>query len=46
MAGHDFYFAHIETLIQEMLQDPQVRLPGAKRLAIEEQARRDGITAL
>lgn len=43
LAGRDVYLERIETLIGKMLEDDGVRLPGARRDALVEQARRDGI---
>lgn len=43
MAGHDFYYAHLERLLTEMLQDPEVRLPGYRRHALEADARLSGL---
>lgn len=45
MAGNDFYYTHIERLIDEMLLDPNVRLPGANRQAIEERAKAEGFSS-
>ena len=35
LAGRERYFERVESLIAAMLEDPQVRLPGAKRFAAE-----------
>ncbi|HET7634257.1 MAG TPA: Ldh family oxidoreductase [Burkholderiales bacterium] len=43
LAGRDSYFARIETLIQAMLEDEGVRLPGARRQRAAAQARQQGI---
>ena len=43
LAGADVYHERIETLITEMLRDDGVRLPGARRLALERAAARDGL---
>ncbi len=43
LAGRDVYLERIETLIGRMLEDDGVRLPGARRDALAEQARRDGV---
>jgi len=43
LAGRDTYLSRIETLVTEMLADPGVRLPGARRAALAERAARDGI---
>ena len=44
MAGHAFYYSHLERLLTEMLEDPEVRLPGYRRHAIEADAQANGIT--
>jgi len=43
MAGRDVYDERIEALISEMLVDEGVRLAGQRRLALERQARDEGI---
>jgi (2R)-3-sulfolactate dehydrogenase (NADP+) len=43
MGGADTYFARTETLIQLMLRDEQVRLPGDRRRAALHKARQEGI---
>lgn len=43
LAGSDAYFSRIELMVSEMLADEGVRLAGARRLALERQARQDGI---
>jgi (2R)-3-sulfolactate dehydrogenase (NADP+) len=43
LAGRDRYHARVETLVAAMLDDPGVRLPGARRDALAERARADGI---
>lgn len=43
LAGRDVYLERVETLIGKMLEDDGVRLPGARRDALVEKARRDGI---
>lgn len=43
MAGSEPYLSRIEVLVAEMLTDPDVRLPGARRLALERRAQREGI---
>lgn len=43
LAGRAVYDERIETLTAEMLVDEGVRLAGARRLALERTARRDGI---
>jgi len=44
MAGHAFYYAHLERLLTEMLDVPEVRLPGYRRHAIEADAQANGIS--
>ncbi|TCT08996.1 Ldh family oxidoreductase [Paralcaligenes ureilyticus] len=44
MAGADMYFSRTEKLIELMLQDEGVRLPGDRRHALLEKAEREGIT--
>jgi (2R)-3-sulfolactate dehydrogenase (NADP+) len=43
LAGRDLYHERIETLIAAMLDDPGVRLPGARRDTLLARARADGI---
>jgi len=43
LAGRDRYHARVETLVAAMLDDPGVRLPGARRDALVAKARADGI---
>lgn len=43
LAGEDVFFARMETLISMMLLDPEVRLPGYRRLALAERAAAEGI---
>ncbi|WP_298933862.1 Ldh family oxidoreductase [uncultured Ramlibacter sp.] len=43
LAGTDAYFERMETLVDEMLVDDGVRLAGARRLALEQQARAQGL---
>jgi (2R)-3-sulfolactate dehydrogenase (NADP+) len=43
LAGHDVYLSRVEALIDMMLQDPEVRLPGQRRLDLARTANRDGI---
>jgi len=43
LAGTGTYFARIETLVQVMLAEEGVRLPGAQRLARQRAAERDGV---
>lgn len=43
LAGHDAYFDRIEALIEAMLADDGVRLPGARRDALAARAGKEGI---
>ena len=43
LAGSDMYYSRIEKLIELMLQDKQVRLPGDRRRAIARKAAQEGI---
>jgi (2R)-3-sulfolactate dehydrogenase (NADP+) len=43
LAGTDAYLERVETLLAMMLQDPDVRIPGARRLGLAETARRERI---
>ncbi len=43
LAGTDTYYDRMETVITEMLRDDGVRLAGARRLALERAAARDGL---
>jgi (2R)-3-sulfolactate dehydrogenase (NADP+) len=43
LAGTDVYAERVETLVAAMLQDPEVRLPGARRRALAEAAAREGV---
>lgn len=43
LAGRDRYYERIETIVAAMLDDPGVRLPGARRDALVAKARIDGI---
>ena len=43
MAGRDTYLARVETLIEIMQVEPDVRLPGVRRDALAAAAARDGI---
>jgi (2R)-3-sulfolactate dehydrogenase (NADP+) len=43
LAGDTVYFERVETLLAMMLQDPAVRLPGARRDQRAERARAEGI---
>lgn len=43
LAGHDVFHERTETLVAEMLRDPDVRLPGARRQSLAERAAREGV---
>jgi len=43
LAGSATYYARVETLVGAMLEDEGVRLPGARRAALEAAAARDGV---
>ncbi len=43
LAGADTYFSRTETLIEMMLRDPEVRLPGERRRALVRKAEAEGI---
>jgi len=43
LAGREKYSERVETVVQTMLADPEVRLPGARRFAAEKRARSEGI---
>jgi (2R)-3-sulfolactate dehydrogenase (NADP+) len=43
LAGRDVYIERVETLVAAMLDEPGVRLPGARRHAQRDQARAGGI---
>lgn len=43
LAGREVYLERVETLVAAMLADPQVRLPGERRVASREKAARDGV---
>jgi (2R)-3-sulfolactate dehydrogenase (NADP+) len=43
LAGTDKFSERVETIVQAMLADPEVRLPGARRFAAEKAARASGI---
>jgi (2R)-3-sulfolactate dehydrogenase (NADP+) len=43
LAGTDVFQERIETLVAAMLQDDDVRLPGARRLALAQKAGAEGI---
>ncbi len=44
LAGENVFFERVETLVAAMMEDPGVRLPGARRLANRERARREGVS--
>jgi (2R)-3-sulfolactate dehydrogenase (NADP+) len=43
LAGRDTYLARVEMLITEMVKDPGVRLPGARRRALAAKAQASGV---
>ena len=43
LAGMDRYFERVQSVVDTMLADPEVRLPGARRFAAEKSARAQGI---
>ncbi len=43
LAGMDRYFERVQTVVDAMLSDPEVRLPGARRFASQRSARAHGI---
>jgi (2R)-3-sulfolactate dehydrogenase (NADP+) len=43
LAGLDRYFERVQTIVDTMLADPEVRLPGARRFAAERSASAQGI---
>ena len=43
LAGHEVYLERVETLMQAMLADPEVRLPGERRRANAARAREQGV---
>jgi (2R)-3-sulfolactate dehydrogenase (NADP+) len=43
LAGMDRYFERVQTVVDTMLADPEVRLPGARRFAAEKSASAQGI---
>jgi (2R)-3-sulfolactate dehydrogenase (NADP+) len=43
LAGRERYLERIETLVEAMLADPGVRLPGARRLELRGRAEREGV---
>jgi (2R)-3-sulfolactate dehydrogenase (NADP+) len=44
LAGREEFLERVEALVAAMLEDPEVRLPGARRLAQREKARQNGVT--
>ena len=44
LAGQGAYFQRLEVLVEEMLKDDGVRLPGARRLALERASLHQGLT--
>ena len=43
LAGQAVYFERVEALLAQIAQDPEVRLPGARREALRAQARAEGV---
>ena len=43
LAGNDVFYERIETLVATMLLDPQVRLPGQRRVELARRAEAEGI---
>jgi (2R)-3-sulfolactate dehydrogenase (NADP+) len=43
LAGRDVYGSRVEALVGAMLEDPGVRLPGARRMALERKAQAEGV---
>lgn len=43
LAGREVFLERVETLVAAMLEDPGVRLPGARRIAQREKARATGV---
>jgi (2R)-3-sulfolactate dehydrogenase (NADP+) len=43
LAGNDVFYERIETLVAAMVEDPNVRLPGQRRVALAHTAQADGI---
>ena len=43
LAGVDVYHSRVETLIDAMCADPEVRLPGERRTRLAQQASREGV---
>jgi (2R)-3-sulfolactate dehydrogenase (NADP+) len=44
LAGEDVYLDRVETLVEAMLEDPEVRLPGERRMHNLERATREGVS--
>ena len=44
LSGSEVYYERMETLIAEMLVDDGVRLAGARRTGLEQQAKQSGLT--
>jgi (2R)-3-sulfolactate dehydrogenase (NADP+) len=43
LAGRDVYGSRVEALVGAMLEDPGVRLPGARRMALARKAQAEGV---
>ncbi len=43
LAGADVYYSRVEALIEAMSADPDVRLPGERRMQLAHKAARDGV---
>ncbi len=43
LAGTDAFHDRVESLVAAMLRDPEVRLPGSRRLALAQRARETGV---
>ena len=43
LAGREVFYERVETLVEAMMDDPGVRLPGDRRRASREAAERDGV---
>lgn len=44
LAGREVYLERVETLIDAMMEDPEVRLPGERRRKLREKAEREGVS--
>ncbi len=44
LAGNEVFYERVETLVAAMVEDPAVRLPGARRNDNRERARREGVS--